>query len=109
MIKGQVISGEFGKILIRQKSDKSLELGELLVADTEDKKVILQVFSLLYGSQISDKNLELISGLKLEEENNLEFMDPKLRNYTLAQLKPLVTTDETGSKLCKTLPSFFSI
>lgn len=108
MIKGQVISGEFGRILIRQKSDKSLELGELLVADTQDKKILLQVFSLIYGSQISQQNLELISGLKLEEENDLEFLDPHLRNYTLAFLKPLITTDKTGSKLCKTLPNFFS-
>ncbi len=108
MIKGQVISGEFGKILIRQKSDQSLELGELLVSDAENNKTILQVFSLLYGSQISDKNLELISGLKLEEDNDLEFLDPKLRNYTLAYIKPLVTTSKNSFKLCKTLPSFFS-
>jgi len=108
MIKGQVISGEFGKILIRQKSDNSLEIGELLVADAGENKVFLQVFSLLYGSQISDKNLELISGLKLEEDNDLEFMEPHLRNYILAYLKPLVVTDKKGLKLCKTLPSFFS-
>ena len=108
MIKGQVISGEFGKILIRQKSDNNLEIGELLVADTDNQKILLQVFSLLYGSQISDKNLELISGLSLEEDNNLEFLDPNLRNYTLAYVKPLVTINESGSKLCKTLPSFFS-
>ncbi|MEE9525477.1 MAG: ATP-binding protein [Candidatus Woesearchaeota archaeon] len=107
-VKGQVISGEFGKILIRQKSDKNLELGELLVVDSEDSKILLQVFSLLYGSQISDKNLELISGLKLEEDNDLEFMDPNLRNYTLAYLKPLVTISKDNLKLCKILPPFFS-
>ena len=70
MIKGQVISGEFGKITIRQKSDKNLEVGELLVADAENSKIFLQVFDLIYGSQISDKNRELISGLKLEENNS---------------------------------------
>lgn len=108
MIRGQVISGEFGKIIIRQKSDKNLELGELLIADSGDRKIILQVFSLLYGSQISQQNLELISGLKLEEDNDLEFLDPHLRNYTLAYIKPLVTVDGMNSKVCKTLPSFFS-
>jgi len=106
--KGQVISGEFGKILIRQKSDKNLELGELLVADSGNNKILLQVFSLLYGSQISDKNLELISGLKLEEENDLEFLEPNLRNYTLAYLKPLAITNQNKLRLCKSLPSFFS-
>jgi len=108
MIKGKVISGEFGKIVIRQKSDSDLELGELLVADTKNKKIFLQVYSLIYGSQISQQNLELISGLKLEEDNDLEFLDPKLRNYTLAYLKPVLATDKTGYKMCKTLPSFFS-
>jgi hypothetical protein len=108
MIKGQVISGELGKILIRKKSEKDLEIGELLISDTKNSKILLQVYSLLYGSQISQQNLELISGLKLEEENDLEFLDPKLRNYTLAYLKPMITLDEKGSKLCKSLPSFFS-
>jgi len=35
-------------------------------------------------------------------------MDPHLRNYTLALLKPLVVTDKNSLKLCKTLPAFFS-
>ena len=64
IIKGQVISGEFGKILIRQKSDQKLELGELLISESKDNKILMQVFELIYGSQISQQNLELISGLK---------------------------------------------
>lgn len=108
MIKGQIISGEFGKILIRQKSDKSLEIGELLVAEADNSKIILQVTSLLYGSQISLQNLELISGLKLEEDNDLELFDPHLRNYTLAYLKPMVSVNENNLRLCKTLPAVFS-
>jgi uncharacterized protein len=108
MIKGQVISGEYGKVLIRQKSDENIELGELLVAENKEGKVLMQVFSLLYGSQISQQNLELISGLKLEEDNDLEFMDKNLRNYTLAYLKPLITISQNKSSICKILPSFFS-
>ncbi|MBW2982388.1 ATP-binding protein [Candidatus Woesearchaeota archaeon] len=108
MIKGQVIAGELGKILVRKKSEKDLEIGELLIADTPNAKTLLQVCSLFYGSQISQQNLELISGLKLEEDNDLEFLDPKLRNYTLAYLKPMITINEDNSKLCKTLPPFFS-
>ena len=34
MVKGLVISGQFGKILVREKSGKKIELGELMVADT---------------------------------------------------------------------------
>lgn len=108
--KGLVISGEFGKIILRQRSEENIELGELLVADTANGKIILQAYDLFYGSQISQQNLELVSGLKLEYSDNqeLEFMDPKLRNYTLAALKPMIATDHTSAKLCKLLPDFFS-
>lgn len=108
MIKGLVVSGSSGKVLIRQKSDQDFELGELLVADQGNTKVLLQVFELFHSSQISQQNLELISGLQLEENNNLEFMDPELRNYTMAFAKPVLTTDQHGSRTCKTLPPFFS-
>ena len=108
MVKGQVISGEFGKIIVRQKSDKDIELGELLVADTKGGKIILQAHDLVYGSQISQLNLELMSGLKLEENTELDFMDGKLRNYTLSLLNPLLYVHPKGTRLCKTLPHFFS-
>ncbi|NQV08233.1 ATP-binding protein [Candidatus Woesearchaeota archaeon] len=106
-MKGQILSGEFGKIIIRQKSDENIELGELLV--TEDKnKMILQVYDLIYGSQLSQQNLELISGLKLEENTDLEFLDKELRNYNLALLKPMITLQGDSVKLTKTLPKVFS-
>ena len=108
MTKGQVISGEFGNILVRQKSDEKLEIGELLISDTKDSKILLQVFDLVYGSQISQQNLELISGMSLEEETDFEFMEPKLRNYMLARLKTLVTIKETKAAVSKALPSVFS-
>ena len=57
-MKGQVISGEYGKLVAREKSDQKLELGELVVADTKEGKILLQVFDLLFGSQISQQNLE---------------------------------------------------
>ena len=107
MLKGQIISGEFGKIIVRQKSTEKIELGELLIAKTTEGKVLLQVYDLLFGSQISQQNLELISGLNLEENSDLKFMDKELRNYTLALLKPMLFIGEK-TKLCKTLPNFFS-
>lgn len=107
MIKGQVISGEFGKLLVRQKADQEIELGELCIAETPKGKILLQVYDLIYGSQISQSNRELISGLQLEENTTLEFMEPHLRNYTLAVLKPLITVTQ-DAQMCKTLPTFFS-
>lgn len=108
MTKGLIIGGEFGNILVRQKSGNSLELGELLVASTENGSVLLQVFDLLYGSQLSQQNLELISGLKLEEDDSLELMDAKLRAYVLARLKSLALLSNDKASSAKRLPSFFS-
>ncbi len=108
MIKGQIISGEFGKLIAREKSDQKLELGELVIADTKDGKILLQVFDLLFGSQISQQNLELISGMSLEDNTNLEFFDKELRNYNLALLKSLITINNTRAQVSKSLPNFFS-
>src|SRR3989338_9766751 len=105
MTKGLVISGEYGNILVRQKANQTIELGELMVSETGSEKILLEAFDLHYGSQISQINLELMSGIKLEQENDLELFDPELRQYIIAHVKPLMTL---SSKSCKTLPSFFS-
>src|SRR3989338_7672944 len=107
MVRGQILSGEFGKILVRQKSDSPLELGELLITETPKGKILLQVTGLIYGSQISQQNLELISGMKLESNIPMEFMDTKVRNYTLAVMKSLVAIHEKKASVSKTLPGFF--
>lgn len=107
-VVGQVLSGEFGEILVRQKSDKELELGELLVADG-DPKTIMQVYNLVYGSQINHQSLELLSGMKLEGfGSDLGFMEAGLRNYVLAQMKGVVTVQGDKARTPKTLPPFFS-
>ena len=107
-MKGQVISGEYGKILVREKSDQKIELGELVIAETQGSKILLQVFDLMFGSQVSQQNLELISGMSLEENTGLEFLDKNLRNYNLALLKSLITIKGSSAKVCKSLPDFFS-
>ncbi|MBI4738439.1 ATP-binding protein [Candidatus Woesearchaeota archaeon] len=109
MIKGQIIGGEAGRICVRQKSNMPLELGELLIAEQPPKKILFHVFDLAFASQISQPNLELISGLQLEEQNNAGFFDENLRNYQLAFLKPLLTINENKGEMCKQLPSFFSV
>lgn len=106
MTKGQIVSGDFSKIIARIKADASLEIGELVVIDNEQEKFILQVYDLLYGSQISQQNLEMVAGMNLEE-GSFSIMDEKLRNYQLALLKPILTLAKE-SKMCKKLPAFFS-
>ena len=65
LIKGQVVSGEFGRIIARQKAGQSIEIGELLVADSDDGKILMQVYDLVYGSQISQQNLETTYTLRV--------------------------------------------
>jgi len=107
-MKGIVIGGKFGEICIRQKSSEKIELGELLVSQSDQGKILLQVFDLIYGSQITQQNLELVSGLKLEQNENGDFFDANLRNYNLALLKPMINVSNVNAKLCKELPVFFS-
>ncbi|MBL7056428.1 ATP-binding protein [Candidatus Woesearchaeota archaeon] len=106
--KAQVIAGEFGKILARQKSDSKLELGELLISESGDNKIIMQVFDLMFGSQISQQNLELISGMNLEENADTEFFEQHLRNYMLAMMKNLITLKDGKATVNKQMPDFFS-
>nr|MDQ6863024.1 ATP-binding protein [Thermoproteota archaeon] len=63
---GEIIAGGVEKLIIRQKSDGAIELGDLLVEERNEGKLFLQVFDLLYGSQISQSSLENISGMRLE-------------------------------------------
>lgn len=108
MNKGQVISGGFGEIIIRQKSGVRIELGELMVVETEDTKILLQIYDLMYGSQISQINRELISGMELEEHTSIELFDPELRNYLLAKAKNIAIVYKNKAANSKTLPPFFS-
>lgn len=105
MLKGQIVAGDFSKIVMRIKAGQQVEIGELLVLDEGKEKFLLQVYDLAYGSQISPQNLEMVAGLNLEEgEYNL--LDEHVRNYQLALLKPLLTIG-AGETLCKSLPAFF--
>jgi len=106
--KGIIISGRFGEIQVRQKSGEQIELGELMIAETKSSKILMQVYDLSYGSQLSPSNLELVSGMKLEEDSDMVFMDEKLRNYNLALLKNLITISLDEAHSSKSLPDFFS-
>lgn len=109
-IVGQVIGGNVGGIAIREKNGKNIELGDLLVAEeNEGGYLILKVFNLGYGSQIPTEVRELAAGLKLEGySSGLDFMDPKLRNYTMASVKGILRVNKKELKIPKVLPTFFS-
>jgi DNA helicase HerA-like ATPase len=104
---GQIVAGQVGSILIREKSGEKIELGDLLVVDDAEGYLIIQVYDLLYGSQISRLSREQLSGLKLEGLGaGLEFFEPQLRNYIIAQGKAVLrVSSKTQSP--KVLPDFF--
>ena len=105
---GEVIAGETSKIVIRQKSDSQIEIGDILVEDRSDGKIFLQVYDLLFGSQISRLGLENISGMSLEGiGTNLEFLEPHMRNYIIVLAKTILhVTDKPHNP--KILPNFMS-
>lgn len=106
---GSFVSGSFVKLILRQKSNEEFELGQLFVAgrDMSDYS-IYQIKDLYYGSQIPDNSLELIAGYGLEREDiDLKIYEPELRNYVLAQAKPLIKVKNLQLFLPKKLPQFF--
>lgn len=110
-IVGQVIGGSFGDVIVREKSGKNLEIGDLLVSDEDGSYLVLQVFALEYGSQIQDKMQQMMSGVNLEQGGiNAEFYEPEFVNYVLARIKPLARVSKSDEKvtLPKSLPMFFN-
>jgi DNA helicase HerA-like ATPase len=108
-IVGSIVRGKHGHLMIRQKSDADIELGDLLVAENPDGHTILQVFDLGYGSLISSRSLEMISGMKVEGySTDLGFIDQNLRNYIIAEVKALAKIIREDVKLPKTLPKFLN-
>ena len=105
--KAIIIGGNTNSILIRPKSNEDLEIGELLISEQKDSKTIMNILDMKYSSQISEKNIELISGLNIEEGEETTFFDENLRNYKLAVAKPLITINKNSTGPTKTLPKFF--
>ena len=106
---GSFVSGSFAQLLIRQKSEEDFELGQLIIAgNSREDYSIFQIKDLFYGSQIPDNSLELIAGYGLEREDiDLKIYEPELRNYVLAQAKPLIKVKKPDLYLPKKLPQFF--
>ncbi|MFW6026088.1 MAG: ATP-binding protein, partial [Candidatus Woesearchaeota archaeon] len=106
--KGIIIGGSNQKVIIRKKSNENIELGELLISENENKKILMQVIELSYASQLSQQNIELITGISLEEKEEINFYDSNLKNYILAIAKPLVIINEKNIIPCKKLPDFLT-
>jgi DNA helicase HerA-like ATPase len=110
-IVGQIVGGKTAKILVREKSGKRIELGDLLVVEDDSGFLIMQVYDLFYGSQVPQQIRELLAGLKLEGYGaELTFLEPELRNYVVAEVKALAKVNGSGEiRIPKVLPRFFSV
>lgn len=107
---GQIVGGSFRDIVLRQKSDSYLEIGDLLVSEESDHILILQVFDLKYGSQMDSRLQEMMSGVVLEEQvTDSEFYEPDFVNYVLARVKILARINSDMTVLLpKGIPKFFN-
>lgn len=121
--RGQIIGGGLKDIFIREKKGENLELGELLIVESDPDSgnnrnyTILQVKDIGYRSQAPQSTHELLSGMELEGYNpDLGFMEPELTNYRVGVAKSLLYVQEREkngkieyvTKSPKRLPEFFS-
>lgn len=103
MSLGQIIGGEYGEVLIRQKAEETIEIGDLLSIDN----LILQVHDLGYGSLLESDDLARMSGMELEGYEETSLIEEELRNYINVKAKPLVHIKYGEAKIPKILPPFF--
>lgn len=109
-VAGQIIGGNFGDIIVRQKHGTNLEIGDLMVSEENGSFLILQVFALEYGSQIQDRMQQMMSGVNLEQVVDAQFYEPEFVNYVLARIKPLARIFQKNGdvKIPKSMPLFFN-
>lgn len=103
MVLGQIIGGEYGELVVRQKSGQIIEIGDLLSIDD----IILQVFDLAYGTLMEGTDLARMSGMQLEGYEETALMEEEIRNFVTAKAKPLVHVKNGVARIPKRLPIFF--
>lgn len=104
MIVGQVVDGNSERIVVRKSSRAALELGSLIACDDEDGTTIYQVYNLMHGTQLSRQGIEFMAGMMSEGEG-FEIFERSMRNYILAEAKPLIRSD---NRIPKRLPELLS-
>jgi uncharacterized protein len=105
--KGLIIGGTFSQIIIRIKQTTTIEIGELLVAQTSAESYIIEITDCIYGSQLSQEQRELICGQSLEHKQPIQLYENELRNYILALGKTIVKVSKNTATLAKQMPPIF--
>lgn len=101
---GQIVGGDYDEILIRQRSDARIELGELLVADD----ILLMVYDLEYGSLMDSKAIHRLSGANLEGMGKPRIYDERIRNFNIVKARCLLDLRGNRPKIPKRLPQFLT-
>ncbi len=104
MIVGQIVDGNSERIVIRKDSNAALELGSLIACEEKDGTTIYQVYNLMHGSQLSKESIEFMAGM-MSEGHGFEIFERNLRNYILAEAKPLIRSD---NRIPKKLPELLT-
>ncbi|MBC7127044.1 MAG: ATP-binding protein [Candidatus Methanosuratus sp.] len=110
---GQIVEGDDGELVLREKQGAKLELGDLVVVDNEKVKYVCMVSKLTYGSLIHQDRILTSSGSVLEGVNpRLEFPDKDLRIFRQVHVKPLLEVAYENGKQSprapRSIPEFMS-
>jgi hypothetical protein len=113
MIAGRIVGGNDKEIIMREKKGVDLELGNLLAIENEDKKYLLMVSALEYGSLIHESRLVTSAGSMLEGTNpNIVFPESDLTIYRSIKVKILLEMKPGLGKVVartpRSIPKFMS-
>ena len=113
MFVGQIVKGNDKELIMREKKGVDLELGNLLTIDNANKKYILMVSALEYGSLIDESRLFTSAGTMLEGTRpNIEFPESDLTIYRSIKMKTLLEIKIEATKHVarppRSIPTFMS-
>ncbi|MCX8182658.1 MAG: ATP-binding protein [Candidatus Methanomethyliaceae archaeon] len=110
-IVGSVVGGDNTALIIREKKGAELELGELVVIETEMKKYIFMVSAMEFGTLLEEGRLLTSAGSMVEGTRpKIEFPEDDLRIFRKIRITPLVEVSKVdGSyRAPRSMPHFLS-
>ncbi|MGB9623017.1 MAG: helicase HerA domain-containing protein, partial [Candidatus Bathyarchaeia archaeon] len=110
-IVGSVVGGDNTALIIREKKGANLELGELIVIETQEKKYIFMVSAMEFGTLLDESRLFTSAGSMVERTRpNIEFPDDDLRIFRKVKVTPLteVSKLDESYRPPRSMPQFLS-
>lgn len=105
---GRVVGGKLDTIVVRQYEEAELEAGDLLIWEGDGFSVIMQVYNMEHGSQMSDRTREMIAGMGPEKEaEKASYYEPDFPDYVLVLAKPLAKVEDGKPFKPKKMPPVY--